>query len=72
MRLAAGSLVVAGLLAGVRYPAARWLSAGIGSGLVYSAVTDSCGIAAVLSRLPYNRDPRGATSLNATLDALQG
>ncbi|MFF3171291.1 rhodanese-like domain-containing protein [Streptomyces sp. NPDC057900] len=72
VRLAAGSLVVAGLLAGVRYPAARWLSAGIGAGLVYSAVTDTCGMAAVLSRLPYNRDPRAAASLDATLDALQG
>ncbi|WNI20701.1 rhodanese-like domain-containing protein [Streptomyces sp. ITFR-16] len=72
VRLAAGSLVVAGLLAGVRYPAARWLSAGIGSGLVFSAVTNTCGMAAVLSKLPYNRAPHAATNLDETLDALQG
>ncbi|MFC8535606.1 rhodanese-like domain-containing protein [Streptomyces sp. NPDC057249] len=72
VRLAAGSLVVAGLLAGLRYPAARWLSAGVGSGLVFSAVTNTCGMAAVLSKLPHNRAPRSAASLNATLDALQG
>ncbi|GAA3019474.1 rhodanese-like domain-containing protein [Streptomyces fulvorobeus] len=71
VRLAAGSLVVAGLLAGARYPAARWLSAGIGCGLVFSAVTDTCGMAAALSRLPYNRAPHGARDLGATLDALQ-
>ncbi|MFB7011968.1 MULTISPECIES: rhodanese-like domain-containing protein [unclassified Streptomyces] len=71
VRLAAGSLVVAGLLAGVRFPAARWISAGVGSGLVFSSVTNTCGMAAVLSKLPYNRAPRSATSLDATLDALQ-
>lgn len=72
VRFAAGSLVVAGLLAGLRYPAARWLSAGVGSGLVFSAVTGTCGMAAVLSRLPHNRAPRSAPDLRTTLDALQG
>ncbi|TWF90718.1 rhodanese-related sulfurtransferase [Streptomyces brevispora] len=72
VRLATGSLMVAGLLAGIRYPAARWLSAGVASGLVFSAVTNTCGMAAVLSRLPCNRAPRSAANLDATLDALQG
>ncbi|MCX5416222.1 rhodanese-like domain-containing protein [Streptomyces sp. NBC_00059] len=72
VRLAAGSLVVAGLIAGRRFPAARWLSAGIGTGLVYSAVSNTCGMAAALSKLPYNRAPHSATSLDDTLDALQG
>ncbi|MGW2659010.1 rhodanese-like domain-containing protein [Streptomyces sp. NPDC001478] len=72
VRLAAGSLVVAGLLAGVRHPAARWLAAGVGSGLVFSAVTNTCGMAAVLSKLPHNRSPRAAGDLDATLLALQG
>ncbi|WEH38192.1 rhodanese-like domain-containing protein [Streptomyces sp. NBC_01218] len=71
VRLAAGSLVVAGLLLGRRFPAARWLSAGVGSGLVLSAVTDSCAMAAALSKLPHNRAPRTAPDLNATLEALQ-
>ncbi|MFJ9637641.1 rhodanese-like domain-containing protein [Streptomyces sp. NPDC101178] len=72
VRLAAGSLVVAGLVAGVRFPAARWLSAGIGSGLVFSAVTNTCGMASALSKLPYNQASRsGTTDLDATLEALQ-
>ncbi|WP_444971820.1 YgaP family membrane protein, partial [Streptomyces sp. SAI-25] len=72
VRLAAGSLVVAGLVAGIRFPAARWLSAGIGSGLVFSAVTNTCGMASALSKLPYNRASRsGTTDLDATLEALQ-
>ncbi|GAA3093937.1 rhodanese-like domain-containing protein [Streptomyces rectiviolaceus] len=69
VRLAAGSLVVLGLAAGTRYRPARWLAAGIGAGLVFSAVTNTCGMAAVLARLPHNR-PR-AGDLSATLEALQ-
>ncbi|MER5252786.1 MULTISPECIES: rhodanese-like domain-containing protein [unclassified Streptomyces] len=68
VRLAAGSLVVLGLAAGTRFRPARWLAAGVGAGLVFSAVTDTCGMAAVLARLPHNR-PR-ATDLRTTLEAL--
>lgn len=69
VRLAAGSLVVLGLAAGTRWRAARWVSAAIGGGLVFSAATDTCGMAAVLARLPHNR-PRTA-DFEATLKALR-
>lgn len=62
-------LVVLGLAAGTRYRPARWLSAAIGTGLVFSAATNTCGMAAILAKLPHNQ-PR-TTDLNATLDALQ-
>jgi hypothetical protein len=68
VRLAAGSLVLAGLAAGQRWPRARLLSAGIAGGLVFSALSDTCGMARVLAKLPHNR-PR-ATDLDATLAAL--
>ncbi|MEV0786925.1 rhodanese-like domain-containing protein [Streptomyces sp. NPDC050423] len=68
VRLAAGSLVVLGLAVGARYRPARVLSAAIGGGLVFSALTNTCGMAAVLARLPHNR-PRPA-GLDATLTAL--
>ncbi|MEV5597455.1 rhodanese-like domain-containing protein [Streptomyces sp. NPDC052496] len=70
VRLAAGSLVVAGLALGARYRQARWLSAAIGGGLVFSAVTDTCGMASVLARFPHNR-PRAA-DFDATLASLGG
>ncbi|MDJ0344912.1 rhodanese-like domain-containing protein [Streptomyces sp. H10-C2] len=69
VRLAAGALVVLGLAAGARYRPARWLSAAIGTGLVFSAATNTCGVAAVLAKLPHNQ-PR-TTDLTDTLDALQ-
>ncbi|WP_338898174.1 rhodanese-like domain-containing protein [Streptomyces sp. TG1A-60] len=69
VRLAAGSLVVLGLAVGARYKPARWLSAAIGTGLVFSAATDTCGMAALLAKLPHNQ-PR-TTDLADTLDALR-
>ncbi|MGC5395428.1 rhodanese-like domain-containing protein [Streptomyces sp. DT20] len=68
VRLAAGSLVVLGLAVGTRYRPGRALSAAVGGGLVFSALTNTCGMAAVLARLPHNR-PRH-TDLDATLAAL--
>ncbi|MGW2017083.1 rhodanese-like domain-containing protein [Streptomyces sp. NPDC001927] len=59
VRFTAGILVLLGLALGLLvHPAFQLLSAGIAGGLVFSALTDTCGMAAVLSRLPFNR--RGA------------
>ncbi|MCY0944915.1 rhodanese-like domain-containing protein [Streptomyces antarcticus] len=56
VRVTAGSLVLLGLVLGLLvHPAFQLLSAGIGAGLVFSAVTDTCGMALVLGRLPFNR-----------------
>lgn len=70
VRLTAGSVVLLGLALGeFVHPAFRLLSAGIAGGLVFSAVTNTCGMAALLAKLPYNR-PRQA-DLEATLTRLR-
>ncbi|MFF4187682.1 rhodanese-like domain-containing protein [Streptomyces sp. NPDC001691] len=68
VRLAAGSLVLAGVIAGQRLSAARWVAAGVAGGLVLSALTDTCGMAKILARLPHNRPT--TAGLEATLTAL--
>jgi rhodanese-related sulfurtransferase len=68
VRLTAGTVVLAGLGLGQLHPAWLLLSAGVAGGLVFSAVSDTCGMAALLAKLPHNR-PR-ATDLDATLAAL--
>lgn len=68
VRFTAGAVVLTGLGPGLRHPAWRLLSAGVAGGLVFSALTDTCGMAALLSRLPHNR-PRPA-DLDTTLTAL--
>jgi rhodanese-related sulfurtransferase len=56
VRIAAGMLVLIGaLLAWLVHPAYVGLSAFIGAGLVYSGVTDTCGIGMMLARMPWNR-----------------
>jgi rhodanese-related sulfurtransferase len=58
VRLVAGGLVLTGVLASVVVPKMKWLSAAIGGGLSFAALTDSCAMGMLLSRLPYNRDAR--------------
>ncbi|WP_329274861.1 rhodanese-like domain-containing protein [Streptomyces sp. NBC_00691] len=56
VRFAAGSLVLLGLALGLLvHPAFQALSAAVAGGLVFSALTDTCGMAVVLGRLPFNR-----------------
>jgi rhodanese-related sulfurtransferase len=56
VRIAAGSLVVAGTALGVyANPAYLAIPAFVGAGLVFAGVTDTCGMGMVLSRMPWNR-----------------
>ncbi|MFW6723045.1 rhodanese-like domain-containing protein [Streptomyces sp. MAR4 CNY-716] len=71
VRFTAGSVVLLGLLLGVLvHPALLLIPAGIAGGLVFSALTNTCGMAAVLGKLPHNR-PRTA-DLDAARTALRG
>lgn len=56
VRIAAGSLAaLGGLLALLVNPLFALLPTFIGSGLVFAGITDTCGMAMLLSKLPYNR-----------------
>ncbi|HEU4588979.1 MAG TPA: rhodanese-like domain-containing protein [Gemmatimonadales bacterium] len=56
VRIVAGALAATGaFLALLANPAFAILPALIGSGLVFAGVTDRCGMAMVLAKLPYNR-----------------
>lgn len=58
VRFAAGSLVLIGALVSVLvWQPAIWLSAFVGAGLVFAAVTDTCGMAMLLAKMPWNRMP---------------
>ncbi|MQY12697.1 Inner membrane protein YgaP [Streptomyces sp. RB5] len=70
VRFTAGGLVLLGLLLGLLvHPAFQLLSAGVAAGLVYSAVSNTCAMAAMLGKLPHNRTDR--TDLRATLAAIR-
>lgn len=55
VRLVAGSLVLGSVLASVASPRLKWLAAGIGGGLTFAAVSNTCAMGMMLAKLPYNR-----------------
>ena len=69
VRLVAGSIVLAGVLTSTVVPWTKWISAGIGAGLTGAAVTNSCAMGMLLSKLPCNR--RNALELAAVLRDLR-
>lgn len=55
VRIAAGLLVLLGVLGGLLYPACYLLAALVGAGLVFAGITDWCGMGLLLARAPWNR-----------------
>jgi rhodanese-related sulfurtransferase len=56
VRLVAGSLVLAGALGGLLlWRPLTLISMFVGGGLTFAAITNTCGMAILLSKLPYNQ-----------------
>jgi rhodanese-related sulfurtransferase len=68
VRLVAGGVVLASILVSTRLPRAKWLAGGIGGGLTFAALSDTCAMGNLLARLPYNRS--GVADVAATVEAL--
>lgn len=69
VRGVAGSLVLLGTLGSLfAWKPLAWISALVGGGLVYSAISNTCGIAIVLSKFPSNRG--AVCNVNDTLKSI--
>jgi len=56
VRIAAGILVLVGVLAGAfAHPGFLFVSGIVGAGLIFAGVTDWCGMGLLLARMPWNR-----------------
>lgn len=55
VRLIAGSLVLAGIVGSLFVPGVKYLSAFVGAGLTFAALSNTCAVGMALSKLPYNR-----------------
>ena len=55
IRLIAGGVVLLGVLGSLLVPDLKWLSAAVGAALMTAAATNTCLLAELLIRLPYNR-----------------
>jgi rhodanese-related sulfurtransferase len=59
VRIAAGALVLIGsLIGGFVHPLGCALSGFVGAGLIFAGVTDTCGMAMLLARMPWNKAGR--------------
>ena len=68
VRLVAGSVALASVAASIWFPPARYVAGLVGAGLTFSAVTNTCAMASVLTKLPYNRG--ASCDMRAVLDRL--
>jgi rhodanese-related sulfurtransferase len=69
VRLAAGSLVAASVLGSAAVPRLKWLAAGVGSGLVFAAVSNTCAMGTLLSKMPWNKQA-GSCDMDQVVKAL--
>ena len=58
VRLVAGGMIVGFSLLSLVVPALKWLAGAVGFGLFFSAVSNTCTLGMLLSKLPYNRTDR--------------
>lgn len=69
VRLVAGGLVLASVLTSTVLPRAKWLAGGIGGGLTFAALSNTCAMGAALAKAPWNSRGASTSSLGT---ALQG
>ncbi|HET7139638.1 MAG TPA: rhodanese-like domain-containing protein [Arthrobacter sp.] len=68
VRLAAGSLVIMGMVGGKFIsPKVRMLAGAIGAGLTFSAATNTCAMGQALSAMPWNKVTKEPTRESAIL-----
>ncbi|WP_327084923.1 rhodanese-like domain-containing protein [Nonomuraea sp. NBC_01738] len=68
VRMVAGTLVLAGVVASTAWEPLKWVAGAIGAGLAFSALTDTCAMARALSFLPWNRSSATPASLAPLTD----
>jgi len=67
VRIAAGLLVVTGaVLSVVVHPWWVALSGFVGAGLMFAGITDTCGMAMMLARMPWNQVGKSTSTASAT------
>jgi rhodanese-related sulfurtransferase len=73
VQLLAGSLALGGALLSFVHPSFAFLAAFIGAGLVFSGVTNTCGMGTMLAMMPWNQAPKPkATKQAAAADCDTG
>jgi rhodanese-related sulfurtransferase len=70
VRLVAGGIVLAFVAASIWVPALRFVAGAVGLGLAVAALSNTCLMGSLLSKLPYNRD--ASCDVDVVVDQLTG
>lgn len=55
VRLVAGSIVLSSVLGSIVVPELKWVAGGIGAGLTFAALSNTCAMGMLLAKMPWNR-----------------
>ena len=55
VRLVAGSIVLSSVLGSIVIPELKWVAGGIGAGLTFAALSNTCAMGMLLAKMPWNR-----------------
>lgn len=55
VRLVAGSIVLSSILGSIVVPELKWVAGGIGAGLTFAALSNTCAMGMLLAKMPWNR-----------------
>lgn len=69
VRLVAGSLVLTGIALSLKHPKAKFLSGAVGGGLTFAALSNTCMMGSMLSKLPFNR--AASADIDSAIEALR-
>ncbi|MFI7535817.1 rhodanese-like domain-containing protein [Streptosporangium sp. NPDC049376] len=69
VRLVAGSVVLVSGVVGFFVPGVHLIGTAIGAGLTFAALSNTCAMGMMLSKLPYNRGPR--TDIHTVIASLR-
>ena len=55
VRLVAGSIVLSSVLGSIVVPELTWVAGGVGAGLTFAALSNTCAMGMLLAKMPWNR-----------------
>jgi rhodanese-related sulfurtransferase len=70
VRLVAGGLVAASVIGSAVSPRLKWVAAAIGTGLTGAALTNTCAMGMMLSKMPWNRTAAEPCDVDSLVRAL--
>jgi rhodanese-related sulfurtransferase len=55
VRLVAGGIVLSSVLGSIVVPELKWVAGGVGAGLTFAALSNTCAMGMLLAKMPWNR-----------------